>query len=297
MVPAVVLAPFNGALGNSLPKRTVLTGSTAYCFLIVARLRYPGRPLGMPLGTAGNRRCGLQSNALCDFARGRRRYAHPPHSGQWLDRNGRRHCHHCRFRPGNPPGKPVLAPSARGGDSGLRSQPCGCRHCLPVSSPMFAGRKWPSRRSAASFATAPAYGATVNGARIGPGLFACRRRRRHRSIHCRHAQRPIRRHGDADSRPVRALDVDPFGAGAGSLLAGVQRHPRRALGLVPLGATGLALGLISPPRANAGHFMCFLLGAMGGLVNVPLAAAYQIFCRPTLAAMAWRCATSLTTSP
>src|SRR5262249_24721562 len=34
------------------------------------------------------------------------------------------------------------------------------------------------------------------------------------------------------------------GVGLGSLLAGVQGHPRRALGLVPLGTTGLLLGLL-----------------------------------------------------
>src|SRR5437870_4421950 len=36
MVPAIALAPFNGALGNSLPKRLVLTGSAVYCLLVVA---------------------------------------------------------------------------------------------------------------------------------------------------------------------------------------------------------------------------------------------------------------------
>ena len=36
MLPAVFLAPFNGALGNALPKRWVLTGSAAYCCIIVA---------------------------------------------------------------------------------------------------------------------------------------------------------------------------------------------------------------------------------------------------------------------
>src|SRR5206468_632764 len=35
MLPAIVLAPFNGALGNSLPKRHVLVGSALYCLLVV----------------------------------------------------------------------------------------------------------------------------------------------------------------------------------------------------------------------------------------------------------------------
>ena len=36
MVPAVLLAPFNGAISNSLPKRWVLTGSAVYCLVIVS---------------------------------------------------------------------------------------------------------------------------------------------------------------------------------------------------------------------------------------------------------------------
>jgi 1-acyl-sn-glycerol-3-phosphate acyltransferase len=66
------------------------------------------------------------------------------------------------------------------------------------------------------------------------------------------------------------------GIAAGSLLAGVQRHPRRVLGLVPLGATGLVLGLILAALGSTpSPFLCIVLGAMGGLVNVPLAATYQ----------------------
>jgi 1-acyl-sn-glycerol-3-phosphate acyltransferase len=68
------------------------------------------------------------------------------------------------------------------------------------------------------------------------------------------------------------------GLAAGSLLAGVQGHPQRALGLVPLAGTGLVVGL-TWAAAVAGEdvpsWLCVGLGAMGGLVNVPLAAAYQ----------------------
>ncbi len=66
------------------------------------------------------------------------------------------------------------------------------------------------------------------------------------------------------------------GVAAGSFLAGLQRHPRRVLGLVPLGATGLAVGLIVVAVAGLpGPWLCLLLGLFGGLVNVPLAATYQ----------------------
>lgn len=67
------------------------------------------------------------------------------------------------------------------------------------------------------------------------------------------------------------------GAALGSLLAGVQRHPLRALGLVPYAATGLAAGLVwaalygeLPPA-----WLCLWLGTMGGIINVPLFANYQ----------------------
>ncbi len=66
------------------------------------------------------------------------------------------------------------------------------------------------------------------------------------------------------------------GAGLGCLTAAWQGHPRRSLGLVPLGATGMLLALAILSLAGAaGWLLCFLLGFMGGLINVPLRAAYQ----------------------
>lgn len=67
------------------------------------------------------------------------------------------------------------------------------------------------------------------------------------------------------------------GMGLGSLLAGLQRHPRRVLGLVPIGAAGLALGLIwAAADVTPGAPACVVFGIMAGLINVPLATAYQI---------------------
>ncbi|HWY87947.1 MAG TPA: MFS transporter, partial [Gemmataceae bacterium] len=66
------------------------------------------------------------------------------------------------------------------------------------------------------------------------------------------------------------------GVAAGSFLAGLQRHPRRVLGLVPWGATGLTIGLvIAASGAVPSEAWCVVLGIMVGLVNVPLAATYQ----------------------
>jgi 1-acyl-sn-glycerol-3-phosphate acyltransferase len=66
------------------------------------------------------------------------------------------------------------------------------------------------------------------------------------------------------------------GVALGSWLAGMQRHPRRVLGLVPIGATGLAAGLLLLALGMMPSLpLCFILGITGGLVNVPLSATYQ----------------------
>jgi MFS family permease len=67
-----------------------------------------------------------------------------------------------------------------------------------------------------------------------------------------------------------------LGAAVGSFLAGLVGDRRRTLGLVPFGATGMVLALgwvaLVPP---APALLCVLVGACGGVVNVPLLATYQ----------------------
>ncbi len=68
------------------------------------------------------------------------------------------------------------------------------------------------------------------------------------------------------------------GAGLGCLTAAWQGHPRRSLGLVPLGASGLFLALVwrmLAPTESGSWLSSFLLGFAGGAINVPLRAAYQ----------------------
>jgi 1-acyl-sn-glycerol-3-phosphate acyltransferase/MFS family permease len=80
----------------------------------------------------------------------------------------------------------------------------------------------------------------------------------------------------ADSRErLEALCFVFLGAALGSAAAGLQRHLYRALGLVPVAAAGLvmALGWASWSRSLLGP--CLVLGAMGGVLNVPLRAYYQ----------------------
>jgi MFS family permease len=66
------------------------------------------------------------------------------------------------------------------------------------------------------------------------------------------------------------------GAGAGSFLAGLVGNRSQTLGLVPLGATALALAMaaiaFAPPAPS---WLCVLVGVGGGLVNVPLLSTYQ----------------------
>jgi 1-acyl-sn-glycerol-3-phosphate acyltransferase len=82
--------------------------------------------------------------------------------------------------------------------------------------------------------------------------------------------------GVADERLLGVGLWLAVGVAAGSLLAGVQRHQRRALGLVPLGATGLVLGLLLAAAGVApGWALLLLLGFSAGLAGVPLAAKYQ----------------------
>src|SRR5437773_1007725 len=44
VLPFILLAPLNGALGNSLPKRWVLAGSTGFCLVSVLVLGMLGGP-------------------------------------------------------------------------------------------------------------------------------------------------------------------------------------------------------------------------------------------------------------
>ena len=66
------------------------------------------------------------------------------------------------------------------------------------------------------------------------------------------------------------------GVAVGSLAAGLQKHPRRVLGLVPAGATGFAVGMAYAASGDEPDlWFCALVGVMAGLINVPLAATYQ----------------------
>ena len=82
---------------------------------------------------------------------------------------------------------------------------------------------------------------------------------------------------DGDRGPlVQALIYVMVGAAAGSLLAGLQGNLRRAMGLVPFGATGVlcALAWAATSDPTALQWPSVALGVMTGFVNVPLRATY-----------------------
>jgi 1-acyl-sn-glycerol-3-phosphate acyltransferase len=74
---------------------------------------------------------------------------------------------------------------------------------------------------------------------------------------------------------LRALVLVSIGAAAGSFLASLQGHPHRSLGLVPYAATGLLAAFVWLAASLNLTWPPFLLGLTGAVINVPLRAAYQ----------------------
>jgi 1-acyl-sn-glycerol-3-phosphate acyltransferase len=81
---------------------------------------------------------------------------------------------------------------------------------------------------------------------------------------------------DADRGALAlAMMLVSGGVALGSFLASLEGHPRRALGLVPLGATGMLAALGWAVLSGTLLGPAVLLGVAAGLVNAPLRAAYQ----------------------
>jgi 1-acyl-sn-glycerol-3-phosphate acyltransferase len=280
MLPAVFLAPLNGALGNALPKRWVLTGSAAYCCIIVAVFGLHGGPwlAGWALLAVGAAvysptryallpaaavdthipltrvngwiEMGTVSAVVVGFALG----VHLENS-MWL-------------------GLPAAVVAAVGLNLLAVVTALPVRFAADVYRPENArqaivgffrdgGRIWRDREARACLLSLASLRAVVAGA---TGAFI--------------AQMLNDDSATMETRLEVCFAVIGWilaGAAAGSLLAGAQRHPVRALGLVPLGATGLAIGLVLAATAHPAPAVCLLLGLMGGLINVPLAAVYQIY--------------------
>lgn len=75
---------------------------------------------------------------------------------------------------------------------------------------------------------------------------------------------------------LHALLMVATGTAAGAFLAGLQGHPRRALGLVPIGGIGMLAALAwAGMNSSSLLYPALALGFMAGLIMVPLRATYQ----------------------
>jgi 1-acyl-sn-glycerol-3-phosphate acyltransferase len=70
--------------------------------------------------------------------------------------------------------------------------------------------------------------------------------------------------------PVEVVAWVSGGLVAGWLLTGFQKHPRRVLGLVPFGLSGMAAGLLLASLTEPCPVIGALLGVCGGLVLLPV---------------------------
>jgi 1-acyl-sn-glycerol-3-phosphate acyltransferase len=283
MLPAVLLAPFNGALCNSLPRRWVLTGSAVFCCAVVAVLGLLQESwiacwalLSVGVAVYGPTRYALLPGAAVD--------THLPLTrvNGWIEMGGT---------------AAIVVGLALG--LGLNGIPwdgwpatvvvvvglnvLATLAALPVwfradtSRPEGAaqalagffrdtGRIWRDGDARLTLLGLSSLRGIITGA---TGAFIAMLLAEERTTLVQQFQ---------SGGPIFGILVWILvGAAAGSLLAGAQRHPRRALGLVPLGLSGLVLGLILAATGSAEPWLCVALGVTGGLVNVPLAAAYQIY--------------------
>jgi 1-acyl-sn-glycerol-3-phosphate acyltransferase len=275
VLPAVLLAPVNGALGNSLPKRWVLAGSAALCLGVTALFgmleglwlacwalvavgaavysptRYALLPAaaedtGVPLTRVNGF---IEMGAFGAIVGGWFLGAHL-HDSLWLGGEAAVTAAVGLNLLGLAAALPVwFASDVRRPETAAAAVAGFFRDCGRVF------RDGPSRSSLLGLAALRGLLVAMMGALVAVTL------------------------GQTGFRVEALLTIGLWvavGVAAGSLLAGVQRHPRRALGLVPLGATGLLVGLIvAAAGALPGWGLCIMLGITGGLVNVPLAATYQ----------------------
>jgi 1-acyl-sn-glycerol-3-phosphate acyltransferase len=282
MLPAVVLAPFNGALCNSLPKRLVLTGSAVYCLLVVVVFGLLGGPwvagwalLAVGAAVYSPTRYALLPAAATD--------AHWPLTrvNGWIEMGavsaivaGLALGVHLERDALTWEGWPLVVIAAVGLNL------LGIVSALPVAFPSDVRRAESARQAIAGFFR--------DAGRI------CRDREARAALLGLAALRAIVT-GATGAFFAVTLSNDTasvldrieaafailfwilLGAAAGSVLAGVERHPIRALGLVSLGATGMVIGLVFAAAGATDPVVCALLGVMGGLINVPLAAAYQLW--------------------
>jgi 1-acyl-sn-glycerol-3-phosphate acyltransferase len=268
IAPFIVLAPLNGVLSNSLPRRLVLVGAAAFTLLVVVTLPLLNVPwlVCLELVAAGSAvyspvRYALLPAAACDA-----RVPLPRVSG-WIEMGGA-----AAIVLGALLGARTPAESLTGMLLGLNAV------CLVAALPVaFASdvirpepvttavagffsdcvRIYRDRTARWSLFALASFQAVVT---AGSGVLLTL---------------VLWNEGFKLSDLFRPLLLMGIGAALGCATASIQGHPRRCLGLVPVGLTGLLAALAWAALAGGvPPVPCFLLGFMGGLVNVPLRATY-----------------------
>jgi 1-acyl-sn-glycerol-3-phosphate acyltransferase len=283
MLPAVVLSPFNGALCNSLPRRWVATWSAAFCGLVVAAFTLSDGPWVacwalVAVGAA------VYSPARYAMLPGAAADTHLPLTrvNGWIEMGAVAAiilglALGIQLNGDSWGGWPATAALAVGLNLLAALTAVPARFRADVNRPegpaqalagffRDAGRIWRDADARTTLLGLSSLRGIVAGA---TGAFV--------AVVLRQENTTLIEQIQAGGWVFWLTIWVLVGAAAGSLLAGAQRHPRRALGLVPLGMTGLVVGLVLTATGTPGPALCVTLGVMGGLVNVPLAAAYQIY--------------------
>jgi MFS family permease len=280
MLPCVVLAPLNGAIGNSLPKRAVLVGAAAYGLLATLAFGWAGGPwlAGLAVVALGSAvfmptRFALLPAAAADARLPLARVVGWIEAGALLAMVGGLVVAGRLAGRAGPAGVPATVWAIWG--LGLLC----LLAALPASFPADVRRPEPLRAALRGFfddarriGRDPAALAALLGLALFRGVVAI-------AVGALIAATLARHAGGAASAFDALLSValvSMVGAGAGSVLAGLPADRRRALALVPLGAAGIALALGWAAAApGVPVWLGLLVGTLGGAMNVPLLVAYQ----------------------
>jgi MFS family permease len=297
LLPSVFLVPVNGAIGNSLPKRILLVGSAAHCLLIVILFAWRGRGwpvcvVGFALGSAlfGPTRHALLPPAAQDSGLALSRVVSMTETAAVLSIVGGMVLGGAL----TPIGWPEVAATlwlTEHWTSALRS----CQVpvvvvviiglnaiCLVFAIPTYFEADVCRRESPR---------AALRGFfRDLSGLVALQPARSSllaicvlRSLVTAMAGTLIAKSlasGSSAASPYQTFIVvavlTMVGAAGGSFLGGLIGDRSRLLSLVPLAVTGTVVALCWVAMSPAAPtWCCVLLGAFGGIVNVPLLAMYQ----------------------
>lgn len=274
VLPSVFLAPFNGAISNSLPKPRVLVGAAAYCLAIILLFSLLNGPWlwALALVAIGNALYSPTRYAMLPAAA---QDAHLPLTrvNGWIEMGSVSAIvagillgtlvadEQLTFYPAMPLAIGVV----------LALNIIGLLAALPVSFPSDVYRPEGAWQAVRGFFRDANRIIESRETRYYMLALACLR-----GLFLVMPGALIATTADAETLRYVALS-SMAGAALGSILAGVERHQLRALGWVPWAATGLCIALVwiallgdLPPG-----WLCWVVGAMGGIINVPLFANYQ----------------------